>query len=187
MSLQGSFPRGGLSASDVVGVILAAQRLSSMLVYLRDGPAQTIVLPATEAKISTSPRPSILIPGQPVTGSGALQGSHRSTHFQHTGWTRPGKKILDEGRNGTQVCRSGGGRLATRPTQAVMAFVHRHSGLVMRRWPGPRETRPSLSPLFAVESHKGMKQIGVLVASCLGRGLRYSVRTRTGRPCHSIL
>ena len=51
--------------------LLVAQRPSNMLVYLRDGSAQTILRAATlrqklQIQLSTSPSQSILTPGRPV-------------------------------------------------------------------------------------------------------------------------
>ena len=69
-----------------------------MLVYLRDGPAQTIVRAATqiqtlEIKLSISPSHSILTPGQP----GTWQGSLWSANFEFAGMSLPGKIPAQEG------------------------------------------------------------------------------------------
>ena len=65
-----------------------------MLLYLRDGSAQTVLRAATltyklQIQLSTSPSRSILTPGRPVPML-TLQ-CHWSDNIEVTGMTRPGK------------------------------------------------------------------------------------------------
>ena len=106
--------------------------------YLRDGPAETGVRAATfrwklhiqvfcftqSQYTDTGPTcPS----ADPITAD-AWQGSHWSTkslsHWYDWTW----RKSHDESGNGTQVCRSRGGRLTTRPVRrCITSHTHTHT------------------------------------------------------------
>ena len=87
------------SASVSQGQICSDISGTDLLVYLRDRSAQTIQCAPTLrekllTKLSTSPRHSILTPGQPVIAlilPGAWQGSQWSINFEVTCVTSPGK------------------------------------------------------------------------------------------------
>ena len=85
-----------------------------MLVYLREGSAQTSIRAVAMRKklrpvtVYTYTRPTSPC-ADPIT-SGAWQGSHRSANVYVTGMTRPGK-IPTQARFELWVCRFLGGRL----------------------------------------------------------------------------
>ena len=77
-----------------------------MLVYLRDGSAQTILRAATlgqklQVKLYTSPSHRTdtgpTSPNADPITPGAWQGSHWSANFEVTGMTRPGKTPAQAG------------------------------------------------------------------------------------------
>ena len=97
-----------------------------MLVYLKDGPAHTILRAATlrqklQIQLPTSPSHSILTPGRPVPAltlltPGAWLGSHLSAHFEVTGMTRHVKSRRKWDSNpGSSAL--GADALTTRPTR----------------------------------------------------------------------
>ena len=76
---------------------------SNMLVYLRDGSAQTILHAATlgqklQIKLSISPSHSILTsPSTDPISPGAWQGSHWNANFSVTGMTQPRQNPVESG------------------------------------------------------------------------------------------
>ena len=103
-----------------------------MLVYLRDGSAQTILRAATprwkiQIQFSTSPSHSILTPGSTSASAdptmpGAWQGSHWSANFLVTGMTRPGKKPRRKRDSNPGSSAPEANTLTTRPTRRFSVF-----------------------------------------------------------------
>ena len=128
-----------------------------MLVYLRDGSAQTVLRPAT-LRLEVADQTFSLTQSQytdtgptspsadPIT-PGAWQSSHWSSDFEVTGMTRPGKIPSQAGIEPRIFC-SRGGRLNHSANEAVSCVravvggvsrcltMYRFGGLVGRRQSG---------------------------------------------------
>ena len=113
--------------------MLVAELPSIMLVYLRDGSAQTIIRAATTEVEAADPTfyltQSQYIDTGPTSPSadpitpGAWQGSHLRANFEVTGRTRPGK-IPSQAGFEPRIFRSRGGRLNHKANEADYSKGH---------------------------------------------------------------